>query len=69
MAEPWCVMSIERGPRMEVTRERWCRLKSQPKPGREPREGAASRATACGHHVIFPCGFERREPDCEECNG
>lgn len=32
-----------------------------------PEEWATNIATVCNNYVIIPLGFERREPDCKEC--
>ena len=62
---PWCVLSLDRAPRSaRIERKRWCRLDAQPKSGK-PRY-RDSVVTACGFHVVLPCGFEQREPTCLE---
>jgi hypothetical protein len=61
-APPWCVMSLDRADGFMV--ERWCAMLVQPKG--EPRYRDYVRSD-CGYTVTLPCGFEKREPTCEEC--
>lgn len=49
----WCVKH----------RDGWCAVE----PDEEPAEGSWSVPTVCGYYVTLPGGYDRREPDCDEC--
>lgn len=49
----WCVQH----------RDGWCATFG----GRRPTEAQTTVETRCRHFVILPYGFERRQPDCDDC--
>lgn len=53
--EVWCAQH----------RSGWCAVKSGKLPVKD--KDRESVATKCGQFVILPLGFDKREPDCEEC--
>lgn len=62
----WCAASLARDDDGAVTGRRvWCAL-TRMVYGRRP-EYRDSEPTRCGHHIVWPCGYELRAPTCEDC--